>query len=169
MKGPIVVGTDGSDTASVAVGESILLAKALACAPETRSEAVEVLARAAAADFEDLPRNLHWSASLVAAAEVACTLGDARVGRTVRGLLEPFADRVAFNGVWVIAPIAYGAAVAAAAAGENTADTFFEQSIAVCDRMRAPMLRARTEMAWSHVLRARAAGGARPPPGPLGE
>ena len=28
MKGPIVVGTDGSDTASVAVGESIQLAKA---------------------------------------------------------------------------------------------------------------------------------------------
>ncbi len=152
-------------TKSDDVAASILLAKALACAPETRSEGVDVLARAAAAEFEDLPRNMHWSGALIAAAEVACTLGDARVGRTVRGLLEPFADRVAFNGVWVIAPIAYGVAVAAAAAGESaTADAYFEQSIEVCDRLRAPMLRARTEMAWSHVLRARAEGSARPTP-----
>jgi DNA-binding SARP family transcriptional activator len=155
---PLLRATTRSDD----IAASILLAKALACAPETQSEAVDVLARAAAADFADLPRNMHWAGSLVAAAEVACQLGDARVGRTVRGLLEPFVDRVAFNGVWVIAPIAYGVAVAAAAAGENTADGFFEHAIEVCDRMRAPMLRARTEMAWSHVLRARAEGSASP-------
>ncbi len=142
------------------VAASVLLAKALACESETRPEAVDVLARASANAFDDLPRTLHWSGSLIAAAEVACTLGDARVGRTVRGLLEPFADRVAFNGTWVIAPIAYGIAVAAAAAGENSADAYFAQSIDVCERLRAPMLRARTEMAWSHVLRARADGAA---------
>jgi DNA-binding SARP family transcriptional activator len=151
-------------TKSDDVAASILLAKALSCTPESRAEAVEVLARAAANDFADLPRNMHWAGALVAAAEIACTLGDDRIARTVRALLEPFADRVAFNGVWVIAPIAYGVAVAAAAAGESTADGFFEQSIDLCNRMRAPMLRARTEMAWSHVLQARAEGSASPTP-----
>lgn len=76
----------------------------------------------------------------------------------VRMLLEPFADRVAFNGVWTIAPVAYGAGVAAAAAGESTIDEFFEEAIAVSQRLRAPMLRARTEMAWSDVIQSRRSG-----------
>ncbi len=144
------------------VAASVLLAKALACEPETRPKAVDVLARAYANGFDDLPRTPHWSGSLIAAAEVACMLGDARVGRTVLGLLQPFADRVAFNGVWVVAPVAYGIALAAAAAGDSTADAYFEQAIALCERLRAPMLRARTEMAWSHLLRARSEGVASP-------
>jgi DNA-binding SARP family transcriptional activator len=140
------------------VGASILLARALASTEETRPEAAEVLARAARHDFDELPLGPHWTGCLIAAAETACMLGDARVGAMVRMLLEPFADRVAFNGVWTIAPVAYGAGVAAAAAGESTIDEFFEEAIAVSQRLRAPMLRARTEMAWSDVIQSRRSG-----------
>ncbi len=134
------------------VGVSILLARALASTDETRAEASEVLAKAAGHEFDDLPLGLHWAGSLVAAAEAACMLGNASVAKTVRILLEPFVERVAFNGVWTIAPIAYGAAVAAAAAGESACHDLFREALGVCDRLRAPMLKARTELAWSQVL-----------------
>ena len=64
-----------------------------------------------------------WSGELVVAAETAFLLGCADVGRAVRRLLGPFADLASFNGVWVVAPVAYGAALAAAAAGEKPAPT----------------------------------------------
>ncbi len=135
------------------VGGSILLARALASGADTRSEALEVLTKAARHEFDDVPLGLHWTGCLVAAAEAACMLGDARVGNVVRGLLEPFADCVAFNGVWPIAPVAYGAAVASVAAGaDRRARAFFEQALDISQRLRAPMLQARTEMAWSHLL-----------------
>jgi hypothetical protein len=137
------------------IGASILLARALACTTETKAEATEVVRKAASHEFDDLPRGLHWTGCLIAAAEVAYLLDDAPLGRLVRDVLEPFADGVAFNGTWAIAPIAYGAAIGGAAAGEPTADELFEHAIAVCRRLDAPLLRARTEMAWSRVLTAR--------------
>ncbi len=134
------------------VGATILLARALACTRGARDEAIEVFAKATRHDFDDLPLGPHWAGCLVAAAEAAWLLEDRRVGAIVRRLLEPFAEQVVFNGTWVIAPVAYGAGVAAAAAGEPEAERFFEQALALCHRLRAPMLRARTELAWSRYL-----------------
>jgi len=79
------------------IGASILLARALACTTETKAEATEVVRKAASHEFDDLPRGLHWTGCLVAAAEVAYLLDDALLGRLVRDLLEPFADGVAFT------------------------------------------------------------------------
>jgi DNA-binding SARP family transcriptional activator/tetratricopeptide (TPR) repeat protein len=137
------------------VGATILLARALVCTEGAREEAIEVFAKVTRHDFEDLPLGLHWAGCLVAAAEVAWALEDRRVGAVVRGLLEPFADLVVFDGTWVIAPVAYGAGIAAAAAGDADADHFFEQALTICEHLRAPMLRARTELAWSRLLVAR--------------
>jgi len=136
-------------------GSEILLARALADFAELEPEATSVLAAAAKNGFADLPLGMLWSGELVVAAETAFLLGCADIGRVVRGLLEPFHDRVAFNAVWVVAPIAYGAALAAAAAGEPDADAFFAEALDVCDRLRAPVLRARTENMWNRVLVAR--------------
>jgi hypothetical protein len=101
-----------------------------------------------------MPLGLNWTAALVAAAEASFMLGEARVGRVVFELLTPFRDQVAFNGTWAVAPLAFGAGVAAAAGGVDASivDDCFEQSIAVCDRLRAPALRARSAMTWSRVL-----------------
>ncbi len=139
-------------------GAVILLARALACTDATRAEAAARLHEAARHDLDDVPLGLHWAGCMVAAAEVAWMLGDARVGRVVHARLLPLADRVAFNGSFTIAPIAYGAALAAAAAGERGADDLFERAIAMSRRLRAPVLRARAELAWGRVLTAR--GGA---------
>ena len=66
--------------------------------------------------------------------------------------LRAFADQVAFNGSWAIAPLAFGAAMAAAAAGDHAAaDELFEHALAVSERLRAPLLRARAEIGWSRV------------------
>ena len=80
----------------------------------------------------------------VVAAEAAFILGCPDVGRAIRPLLEPFADQSSFNGLWIAPPIAYGAALAGAAAGQHGVDALFEQAIVVCGRLQAPMLRART-------------------------
>ena len=133
-------------------GSAVLLARALACSPETVLEATGILERAAADDFAELPLGLHWAPSLVAAAETAFMLGNARVGATVLRLLAPFADQAAFDAAWVLAPVAYGAALAASAASDPAADDLFEQALAVCERLDAPILRARTEIAWSRAL-----------------
>jgi hypothetical protein len=84
-------------------------------------------------------------------------LGAVDVGRVIRRLLEPFTEQTSFNGSWVIVPLAYGAALAAAAAGDDDVNELFECALAVSDRLRAPLLRARTEIVWTRVLGARAA------------
>jgi hypothetical protein len=139
---------------------AVLLARALAGVDGGRDEATAVLTRAAQHDFSDMPLGLNWAAAMVAAAESAFVLRDARVGRVVLAHLEPFRDCVSFNGTWVVAPLAFAAGIAAAAAGNvaaSTVDEYFEQAIAVCDRLRAPALRARTQLLWLQVLHERGA------------
>lgn len=137
------------------LGSAVLLARALACFDDTKAEGVEVLERAATDGFEDLALGMHWAGCLVGAAEASFMLANERVGRVVLRLLEPFAEQMAFNGSWVTAPIAYGAGLAAAAAGEAVADDLFEHAIEMSIRMGAPVLRARSEIAWSRALMAR--------------
>ena len=88
---------------------------------------------------------------MIAAAEVAFLLQLPELGASVRRRLEPFRDQVAFVGNWVLAPIAYGAAMAGAAAGHTDVDALFEQSLEIADRLRSPVLRARTEAARARV------------------
>ncbi|HEV7526629.1 MAG TPA: AAA family ATPase, partial [Acidimicrobiia bacterium] len=149
---PIFRATLGDDP-----GSAVLLARALASFADSRGEALEVLTAAARNGFEDLPLGLLWSGTLVAAAEAASMLGAVDVGRVIRRLLEPFTEQTSFNGSWVIVPLAYGAALAAAAAGDDDVNELFECALAVSDRLRAPLLRARTEIVWTRVLGARAA------------
>jgi hypothetical protein len=139
---------------------AVLLARALAGVAGARDEAATVLTRAARYDFSDMPLGLNWAAGMVAAAESAFVLRDARVARAVLAHVEPFRDSVSFNGTWVVAPMAFAAGLAAAAAEDvaaSTVDEYFEQATAVCDRLRAPALRARTQLMWVQVLRARGA------------
>jgi hypothetical protein len=115
------------------------------------------LHRAAVDDFGVIPLDMFWSTALIFAAEVAFLIEDAASARVIKRLLTPFAAQVAFVGNWVVAPIAYGAAVAAAAAGDATADELFAQAIEIAERLDAPLLRARAETAWGRALLARGA------------
>ena len=80
-------------------------------------------------------------------AEAANMLRRPDVCTTVRDLLLPFADQVAFSGVWVTAPIAYGVGVAAYGCGDERAGDYFDQAIAVADRMRVPAFAERVSCA----------------------
>jgi hypothetical protein len=65
------------------------------------------------------------------------------VSTVIRDLLLPFVDQVAFSGLWVAAPIAYGVGVAAAGCGDERAANFFKQAADVADRIHTPVFAAR--------------------------
>jgi hypothetical protein len=134
---------------------ALLISRALISSPATRADARPVFERVAAERFADLPHDDMWSTSLVLAGEIAAALGDANAGRAVLEMLAPLSDRVASLGFWIVAPLAYGAALGAQACGDPAQDDLFEQAIEISTRLEAPILRARAEMAWAHSLAAR--------------
>ncbi len=95
-------------------GMTLVLARALAAEPAAHDEARAHLASVAENGFARLPRGTFWSTALVIAAETARIVELDDVSATIRDLLLPFADQVAFSGVWVAAPIAYAVGVACA-------------------------------------------------------
>ncbi len=129
------------------VASRIMLGRALVDGAD-RGPAREALALLSDDDIAALSRDIFWSTVLVSAAEAALMLGLPRLGAIVHRELSPFADQVAFVGNWVVAPIAYGAALGAAASANDDADQLFAHALGISERLRAPVLRARTEVAW---------------------
>ena len=129
-------------------GFSFLHARFLAGDTATHAAARTVVEDLAQHEFEDLSVGPFWSSLLIVTAESAFLLGLPAVGRAIRRLLEPYIDQVAFSGLWVAAPIAHGAAVAAAAAHDPDASSLFEHAIMIAERVNAPLLRARAQLAW---------------------
>ena len=125
-----------------------VLARALADSEATRPAARRIISDLTQHQFTELLEGAFWSTILVGTAESAFLLDLPDVGRMVRRLLEPYLDQVAFSGLWVAAPIAHGAAVAAAASHDPDAGALFEHAIAIAERLDAPVLRARTQLAW---------------------
>jgi DNA-binding SARP family transcriptional activator len=124
-------------------GMAILLARALVEDRTGHDEARVLLSNIAENAFANLPLGTFWSSALVVAAETACILELPEICATVREQLMPFADQVAFTGLWVAAPIAYGVGMAALGCGDRDAPQFFEQAAHVADRLNAPALAAR--------------------------
>ena len=56
--------------------------------------AIEIVA---ADDFATVPLDMNWLSTIASAAEVCATLGDTKRARTVRSLLEPYADRMVIS------------------------------------------------------------------------
>jgi DNA-binding SARP family transcriptional activator len=131
------------DYSAVFPGMKLALARALAADPATHGEARAHLTSVAENGFAQLPRGTFWSTALVIAAETAHILELADVSATIRDLLVPFADQVAFSGVWVAAPIAYAVGVACAGCDDSRAADFFTQAVQIAARINAPVLIAR--------------------------
>ena len=100
------------------------------------------------AELCELPHDLFWSSTLIAAAEAAFMLDLPELGAAVHDLLEPFRYQLAFAN-FAIAPIAYGAGLAAAASHRIEYESLFADALAICARLHAPVLRARTEIAFA--------------------
>lgn len=130
-------------------GIALLLARVLAENETCHDEARALLSDIAADSFAKLPLGTFWSSSLVVTAETACLLELPEVSSTIRDLLTPFVDQVAFTGLWVAAPIAYGVGIACVGCGDRHAPQYFEQAAAIADRLHAPILAAR---ARGHML-----------------
>jgi hypothetical protein len=130
-------------------GVAVLLTRALAAHEELHDEARGRLSYIARDDFAALPRGTFWSSELVITAETAYILGLSDVSRTIRDLLLPFADQIAFMGLWATAPIAYGVAVASLGCGDERAPQFFELAVNMAESVKAPVLAAR---AREHLL-----------------
>ena len=64
----------------------------------------------------------------------------------------PFEDQVAFMGVWVTAPIAYGVGIAAIGCGDRRAPQFLEQAAEVAEGLHAPILAARARTALAGIM-----------------
>ena len=136
-------------------GLRYVLVRALAAEKENRPVVRRLMLELAERDFEELPVGSFWASVLVVSAETAFLLDLPDVARVIRELLDPYVDQIAFAGSWVAAPVAYGSAVAAAASGDPSAGDLFELAIAMAERLDAPLLRARTQLAWVHTGNAR--------------
>jgi DNA-binding SARP family transcriptional activator len=124
-------------------GVALILARALAEDRARHDEARGLLLDVAANDFEKLPFGTFWSSALVVTAETACILELPEVCAAIRDLLLPFTDQVAFTGLWVVAPIAYGVGVASIGCEDRRASQHFDRAEHIANRMRAPVLAAR--------------------------
>jgi hypothetical protein len=135
------------------VTKRVVTARALAAAGDRR-QAASILGSITRAELDELSKDLLWSSTLIFAAEAAFMLGSEALGAEVFRLLAPFRSQVAVAN-FVVAPIAYGAGLAAAAAGCDDVDSLFEESLDVSRRLDAPVLRARSEIAWTIVCHAK--------------
>jgi hypothetical protein len=140
------------------VTKRVMTARALASLDQ-RDDALALLESIGRSEIEALPEDMLWSSTLVLAAEVAFMLGCKGVGACVRDLLEPFRGLVAVAN-FVLAPIAYGAGLAAAAARHRDVDALFDEALDLSRRLDAPVLQARTEIAWTVARHAAGAAGA---------
>ena len=93
------------DYANRTPGISVILARALADHPSGHDEARALMKDLADDGFAKLPLGTFWSSALIVGAEAACLLDLPEVCSTIRDLLEPFVDQVAFTGLFVTAPI----------------------------------------------------------------
>lgn len=129
-------------------GFALSYARALTATAEGRPEARAIVAGFGARGVRDLPQTSFWSTVLLLTAETSFLLALPDIARVVLDLLEPHRAQVVCPGNWVPGSFAYGAAIAAAAAGDARAPELFEEAVALAERLHAPLLRARAQLAW---------------------
>jgi hypothetical protein len=134
-------------------GVALVLVRVMCECPDLHDEARALVAELGSDRFEALQLGPFWSSALVITAESALILGLAPVSRTIRDLLVPFADQVAFTGTWVTAPIAYGVGVAMAGCDDPDAAPMLGRAGDIADGLGAPVL-ARMARAAPGALRA---------------
>jgi hypothetical protein len=142
---PMVQQHDGGRLATL--GTRIMVARCLAANGDLDG-ARALLGSVTEMDLEKMPKDFRWSSTVLLAAEAAFMVQADDVGAIVLRMLEPFRDQVAFAN-FVLAPIAYGAGLAAAATGREDFEPYFEQAVDLSKRLDAPILRARTDIAWA--------------------
>jgi hypothetical protein len=129
---------------------------ALAYVEDRRADDARPLLAAAAGRFADLPVDMTWTSGMTAWAEVAARLRAEGAAAVLYDLLEPCADLVVFNGIYVLGGVARSLGLLAGALGRpEAAERHFTAALALHSRIDAPALLARTQLDWGLDLRQR--------------
>jgi tetratricopeptide (TPR) repeat protein len=111
-------------------------------------------------DFADLVRDSVWLASAALWAETAGNLEHEAASQYLYDRLEPWASRVASNGVCVIGCVAHHLGVLATVLRRSDAEMHFETALRIHQQLRAPFFVARTQLEWARTLLKYEGGGA---------
>lgn len=126
--------------------------KALAlCEAGCADEAAALLAEAAADGFDGVPSNALWTTAMLTWSHVAARLEDREAAGLVYERLAPFADQVAVTPIGAPGAIAHGLGLLATTLGLEGADEHFATAVATHERLRAPLLAARSRADWEQV------------------
>jgi hypothetical protein len=117
-------------------------------------EAKRELERLDSNGFDDLPRYDGWMIAMAVLSEVCAHFGDVERAAKIYELLLPFADRNVTIGQTVFAgPASRALGILAGASGEwDVAEDHFQASRDAAERMNAPGVRLRTDMAEALML-----------------
>jgi len=122
-----------------------VVARAQAALGNTR-EARALFEDLAARGFDDIPRNLRWTATLNEVAQLCADLGDRPRAERLRGVLSPYAERHAVMPLAIL----YGgplhlalARLAELLVRADEAAEHFDAALAACEAIHADPLRAR--------------------------
>jgi DNA-binding SARP family transcriptional activator len=127
----------------------------LLCEEGRLAEAQAEFERLAAADFDDIPRDLDWMIAMTLLSDVCADLGDAARAKLLYARLEPYAD---VNVVVGLAAACLGSTASflgklAATMGRcDLAASHFEHALARNAALKAPACLARTQIDYARAL-----------------
>jgi class 3 adenylate cyclase/tetratricopeptide (TPR) repeat protein len=113
----------------------------------------DALAQIATIDLDGLPDDFLLPATLSYYAEACADVGAVSLAADLSARLEPFGEQVCTNGVTVVGPVShYLGRLAAVGRDHDQAAGYFDQAIATCRGLDAPVMQARSEIAWAQAL-----------------
>ncbi len=123
-------------------------------------EARALLDRLAESGFGNRPRDQIWSSFMWICAETAARLGDTERASALTDLLEPYETQLVYNGLVPFGSVGCTLGRLALARGRlEDAERHFSRSLETEERMRAPVLAARSRLGLARVFLARGTDG----------
>jgi DNA-binding SARP family transcriptional activator len=101
----------------------------------------------------DLPFDPNWIITITRSASVCAQLGDRSTAAMLYGMLLPYSERLAGQGIVWIGSVAHYLAILARVLGDlSRADAHFADAEATHTRIGAPTWLARTRLEWARML-----------------
>jgi hypothetical protein len=123
------------------------------CELDLPEDARRALASGADSDFANVPHDNLWLTTMAAYADACAQLGEVGAAAALYPQIEPYADRIATNGVNANGSMARLLGLLAATLGRNDeADRHFAAACATHERIGAPIFLARSRYEWAKAL-----------------
>jgi len=119
---------------------------------DDNAKATRLLEEFAAADFE-LPQGATWLVAMLAYADAAAAVGDAKYAVALFDRLAPFADQWGYSGSTFAGPVCFHLGRLAAVLGRyDEAGDYFARSAESCAAGNVKFYAARTNLSWGQML-----------------